>query len=163
MSWKTSLAELCTIFPVTPTWAYHITLRSCEDAGQNIVYRENFRIYCFLYIINQKWGPAEIVDLITKCYSIRKINRSGPGPVRRTRPDVTAYKHSTAGSVRGDMNNTSAEKWKFYLCVKYTIHKRGDMINDHVLPRMVTARLRTLKCCLQRRELLGGTSNILSH
>ena len=106
MSCKTSLAELCTIFPVTPTWAYRITLRSCEDAGQNIVYRENFRIYCFLYIINQKWGPGEIVDVISKCgdwkypvsdrgYSIRKINRSGPGPVRRAWTDVTAYKHST--------------------------------------------------------------------
>ena len=37
-----------------------------EEPGQNIVYRETFRIYCFLSIINQARGPGKIVDIISQ-------------------------------------------------------------------------------------------------
>ena len=45
-----------------------------EEPGQNIVYRETFRIYCFLSIINQALGPGEIVDIIAKCREIPHLN-----------------------------------------------------------------------------------------
>lgn len=68
-----------------------------EEPGQNIVYRETFRIYCFLSIINQARGPGKIVDIISQNVGKYPVwilgssnwirNRSGPGPVR---PGVTA-------------------------------------------------------------------------
>ena len=102
VSCERDLAELCTIFPVTPTWAYRITPGLWGRRTKYSLSRKLSRFTVSSTLLIRARGPDEIVDLLSQNvgkYPVwhGKINRhsGGPGPVsRQPRTDVTAaYKH----------------------------------------------------------------------